>query len=134
MTTVYSELLEAAMKRAGETQYSLSLRSDVPQPTIQRILSGETADPRIGTMIKLAAALGCDLSDLTERDRVADAPSVTYRPALSPKEATALGYFRGLTAAQQDAKIRELAADKSQNDEVIKEFVGRRKRPSHHER
>jgi transcriptional regulator with XRE-family HTH domain len=136
MATIYAELLDAAMKAAGETQYSLSIRSNVPQPTIQRILSGETADPRVSTMVKLASALGCDVSTLMTRlnqDCTRDPGSAAYKSSLSPKEEAALGYFRGLTEAQKDAKIRELAADKSKNDEVIKDLVTRRKRRERNE-
>lgn len=42
------------MDQAGETQYSLSAKSGVPQPTIQRILSGQTASPKADTLRALA--------------------------------------------------------------------------------
>jgi SOS-response transcriptional repressor LexA len=56
--------LAAAMQRAGLTQYELAKRSGVPQPTIQRILSRETASPKSKTVKRLAATLGVTTDSL----------------------------------------------------------------------
>lgn len=52
------------MRVAGLTQYRLAQLSAVPQPTIQRILSGETAEPKRSTMLRLAHALHLSLDAL----------------------------------------------------------------------
>lgn len=44
----------------GIAQAELARRSGVPQPTINRILSGETGDPRGSTIDKLRRVLGED--------------------------------------------------------------------------
>lgn len=52
------EWLKAEMGARGINPSELARTSKVPQPTIFRILSGETKDPRAGTLRKLERALG----------------------------------------------------------------------------
>jgi transcriptional regulator with XRE-family HTH domain len=59
-----SERLREKMDAAGLSQYSLAATSKVPQPTIHRILTGESADPKTRTIKALADALGCPVDDL----------------------------------------------------------------------
>ena len=49
--------IRAKMVDAGLNETQLGKRSSVPQPTINRILSGESASPRMPTIAKLAKAL-----------------------------------------------------------------------------
>lgn len=51
------EILQEEMTRRGWNAYKLEDASGVPQPTINRILSGKHGDPRSGTIKKLAEAL-----------------------------------------------------------------------------
>jgi transcriptional regulator with XRE-family HTH domain len=60
-TTNWAGVLAHLMSEHKETQYSLERKSGVPQPTIQRILRGTTLDPGVGTLKKLANAMGEDL-------------------------------------------------------------------------
>lgn len=50
--------LQQWMQYFGLSQGQLGERSGVPQPTIHRIVSGETSSPRTATMRKIIAALG----------------------------------------------------------------------------
>lgn len=59
-----SSKLAAFMAEKRLSQYELARISGVNQPTIQRILSGETADPKIGTLVNIAAALSVSVADL----------------------------------------------------------------------
>ncbi len=77
-------LLTTARKEAGLTQRDLAAWSGVPQTTIARIEVGNT-DPRVGTMSRLLAACGRDVSladarspQLSERAR-AYLPEITRR-------------------------------------------------------
>jgi len=54
----FKEWLRAAMEARQITPSDLARTSKVPQPTIFRILSGETKDPRTGTVKRLERALG----------------------------------------------------------------------------
>lgn len=56
--TVFAERLAALMAKREMSQYTLAGKSGVPQPTIQRILSGETQNPKIETLRNLAKVLG----------------------------------------------------------------------------
>ena len=49
--------IRAKMADTGLNETQLGKRSGVPQPTINRILSGESASPRMPTIAKLARAL-----------------------------------------------------------------------------
>lgn len=52
---------------------ALAVAAGVPQPTVHRILSGESLDPRTSTLKKLADQLGVTVNDLRERDLAREA-------------------------------------------------------------
>ena len=52
-----AERLRAKMSELGLNESELGRRADVPQPTINRILSGESASPRRPTVEKIARVL-----------------------------------------------------------------------------
>jgi hypothetical protein len=54
----FKRWLQTEMDARGLDPSKLARISKVPQPTIFRILSGETKDPRTGTVKKLERALG----------------------------------------------------------------------------
>jgi hypothetical protein len=54
----FRDWLQAEMDAREIGPSALARKSKVPQPTIFRILSGETKDPRTGTVKKLERALG----------------------------------------------------------------------------
>lgn len=56
--------LEEMRKKRGITQCELSRRSGVPQPIISMIERGDTPNPGIITLHKLATALKCTVDDL----------------------------------------------------------------------
>lgn len=53
-------------KRLGITSEELSKRSGVPLGTINKILSGDTKDPKLGTLKAIARVLGCTLDDFDD--------------------------------------------------------------------
>ena len=55
--TEFGERLVVLMKLRGLTQYSLAKASGVPQPTIQRLITGETRNPKVETLRQLASTL-----------------------------------------------------------------------------
>lgn len=61
MATIYGNRLAVLMSNAGVSQYALSKLTGVPQPTIQRLLSGETQNPKMDTLKKLADCVGEEL-------------------------------------------------------------------------
>ena len=61
--------ITSMMKRRGiASQAELARISGVPQPMISMIISGETRDPRLSTMTKLAKALRCAVEDLMDTE------------------------------------------------------------------
>ncbi|MDS4030393.1 MAG: helix-turn-helix transcriptional regulator [Candidatus Contendobacter sp.] len=63
MPTV-SEILSILMAREGLTDNELAARTGVPQPTISRIKSGESRDPRDSTLRQLADYFRLTVSQL----------------------------------------------------------------------
>lgn len=64
------------MRQKGVSEYQLAKDSGVPQPTIHRIKSGETREPKHGTVAKLARALGVGIDYLwPEPPRVGEEPA-----------------------------------------------------------
>lgn len=57
--------------KKGITQIELSEKSGVKQSIISNIETGDTKNPRIDTVYRLAAALGCKLDDLVEAEEKA---------------------------------------------------------------
>lgn len=46
------------------TNAEISKLSGIPEPTVRKILSGETADPRFETIVKLVASMGGSMDDI----------------------------------------------------------------------
>ena len=61
------ENLKALMDTAGENPHSLAAKTNVTQPTIFRILSGDSKDPRRSNIEKLARFFGLKAEDLYGR-------------------------------------------------------------------
>lgn len=60
--------LEYLLKLKDSNPYRLQAETNIPQPTIQRILSGETDNPRQKTLQNLAAWSGVSVGDLLDKD------------------------------------------------------------------
>lgn len=90
------------MEHRGLSQYELARRSGVPQPTIQRIVSGKSGDPKSPTVQKLAAALGVASEDL--------------RGGVAPKVGASTGKFSALSEEALDllAAWERLPAERRQ--------------------
>lgn len=74
--------LKLLMKRLPKlTESELARRTDVPQPTLHRILSGATPDPRISTLRPLAHYFGVSVGQL-----IGDEPIVTASAANAPAQ------------------------------------------------
>lgn len=60
------EIINKRKKELGLTSEELSERSKVPAGTLNKILSGATKDPKIGTLKAIAKVLGLSLSDFDD--------------------------------------------------------------------
>lgn len=69
--TLVAKNLEWLIGQRKTNPYELQRATGVPQPTIHRILTGESSDPRTKTLQPLADYFGVALADLRERDLAA---------------------------------------------------------------
>ena len=74
--TLVAKNLEWLMSQRKTNPYELQRATGVPQPTIHRILTGESNDPRTKTLQPLADHFGVALADLRERDLSAPADAL----------------------------------------------------------
>jgi len=65
MKTALANNLRKIMFDREISGLALANLSGVPQPRVSAILSGQTQDPRIGTVLKIAGALGVTVEELT---------------------------------------------------------------------
>lgn len=130
------EWLNSELDARGLNVNQLSRISKVPQPTIFRILSGETKDPRSDTVAKLARALGMSSELIKAVPATAIplmAPAVVYGHS-DPQTADALQALhaktRRLRPAIRDAAITLIAAylsaddDQEQIADAIRHLIG----------
>lgn len=93
-----------ALKNKGKfTSAELAKMSGIPETTIRKILSGETADPRFDTVAKLVIAMGGSMDDLVEKVEEKD---MKESPVIAVKEA-----YEGLIKDMQE-RIDSLEKDK----------------------
>lgn len=64
--------LQVVFKEAGISEAELARRANMNQPTVHRILSGESTDPRLSNLEGMAAALGYSLFDLFREDKTGE--------------------------------------------------------------
>ena len=65
-------------KKKGLTNESLSAQSEISLGTLNKLLSGATADPKLSTLIALASGLGCSVDEMLT--------GVAPQETLSPEE------------------------------------------------
>ena len=66
--TLVAKNLEWLITQKKTTPYELQRATGVPQPTIHRILTGESSDPRTKTLQPLADYFGVSVAELRDRD------------------------------------------------------------------
>lgn len=78
--TLVAKNLEWLISQRKTNPYELQRATGVPQPTIHRILTGESSDPRTKTLQPLADYFQVSLADLRERDLAGGGPLEGLRP------------------------------------------------------
>lgn len=78
--TIVAKNLEWLISQRKTNPYELQRATGVPQPTIHRILTGESSDPRTKTLQPLADYFQVSLADLRERDLASGNPLEGLRP------------------------------------------------------
>ncbi len=62
--------LKELKKSLNLTAKQIAERSNLPEKTISRLLSGDTRNPYIDTLSRIAGALGCTLNDILADSKV----------------------------------------------------------------
>lgn len=91
--------LAALLEQRNLNPTSLAKETGIPQPTIHRILAGESSSPRVENLKTLAAFFGVSVSDLT-----GDAsPVASTAPVLNVKASRIAQHLSSLPDAKLDA-------------------------------
>lgn len=61
---MWLENLKTMKERSGLTTREISQQSGIPEPTLEKLFSGQTKDPKLNTMTQLVHFLGFTLDDL----------------------------------------------------------------------
>lgn len=82
---MWQESLKRMKAASGKTTAEIASGSGIPEPTLEKLFSGATKDPKLPTMQKLVYYLGYTLEDLYKNEN-APAPSEDDTEALSVDE------------------------------------------------
>lgn len=82
---MWLDALKSMKEKSNLTAAEIAAGARVPKPTLEKILSGETKDPRLPTMRKIVYFLGYKLEDLY-KDENAPTSSEDDAEALSVSE------------------------------------------------
>ena len=91
-------------KKLGITSEELSKRSGVPLGTLNKILSGDTKDPKLGTLKAIARVLGCTLDDFDDANQ-----KHTAEPTYADVEQLIARNGKGYTTEQKMKLIKLLS-------------------------
>lgn len=116
------EMIQKLKKEKGLTTEMISKLSGVPIGTLNKILNGETKDPKLETLKAIARVLGCTLDDfddvekdksvLTEKESML---LVNFRKLTEENQSKILMAISGMLAAQEIDGYITLAEEKGRN-------------------
>ena len=86
------EIIQELKKKKGLTTEMLSKLSGIPVGTLNKILNGETKDPKLETLKAIARVLECTLDDFDDEERQTDKTKI--KPLLTEKEKMILEKYR----------------------------------------
>ena len=58
MEHTWRDRLRQAVRESGKSQSRIACDAGIPEETLSRIVTGDTANPTIGTIVKIAGGLG----------------------------------------------------------------------------
>lgn len=83
----------------GYTTREIAIGANLPEPTLEKIFSGATRDPKLTTIQTLVHFLGYKLDDLTPEDNIKKAP---VEQGLSPDQIELIKLFDASDADGRD--------------------------------
>lgn len=77
-----NERIKDLMESRNLGQNEIARRSGVPQPTIKRIIDGESRDPRLSNLVKISQALNVSLAELLGLEALEESSVVELRSSI----------------------------------------------------
>lgn len=71
---MWRESLKKMKANSGLTTAEIAKQADIPEPTLEKLFSGATKDPKLPTMQKLVHFLGYTLDDLYPKTEISPTP------------------------------------------------------------
>lgn len=100
---MFREYLNTLKAKGNFTCAEISKLSGFPEATIRKILSGDTADPRFETVVKLAASMGGSIADMAGDKKASE---IEANAVITLKDA----YESRIAELKQDKKILTIVA------------------------
>lgn len=97
----------------GYTTREIAIGANLPEPTLEKIFSGATRDPKLTTIQTLVHFLGYKLDDLTPEDNIKKAP---VEQGLSPDQIELLRLFDASDADGRDLLLQVALYTASRNN------------------
>lgn len=119
-----SHNLQFLMNSRQVNAHNLQDAVGVNQPTIHRILTGESQDPRTSTLKPLADFFGVTVNDLREKNLSGDENLEKKEPPilLSEEEKSFLLLLRALTEPQRKKLMQDMQTIKNENDAIVEHY------------
>lgn len=115
--------IQYLIDKRNMTRNALAIATGIPQPSIHRLMKGDTAEPRCSTLKPIAEYFGMTVSDLRETDLLN--PDAEVPRVLSACESEWLGLMDGL-GSDDIAEFKALAMSRQQrNSRLLGELSGR---------
>lgn len=106
---MWLDALKEMKQKSGMTTIQIAAGAGVPRPTLEKIFSGETKDPRLPTMQKVVHFLGYTLEDLyKDQKENPPAPSEDEEGELTVDEVISAFVSAGLVPKNQDLTDEDL--------------------------
>lgn len=90
------EKLQRMKEACGLTCTEISVISGIPEPTVRKVISGKTPDPRYETISKIVEAMGYTMNDLSKEDGKKDDVKILYENRLRELHTNYAGYIKSL--------------------------------------
>ena len=106
--------LKIMKEQSGMTTKEISVKSGIPEPTLEKLFAGATKDPKLGTMQQLVHFFGRTLNDLDDspietKNSPSTAEAAPGEDHVSMEESNRLLVALGLIEEGQDLSDDDLA-------------------------
>ncbi len=109
-------------KSSHKTYKTISRETGIPQTTIEKLFSGRTADPKVGTLEKIALCLGGTLEEIA-------GAKPPLRISMSEGEKRVLAYYRTLDESGKSAAETFLKHESERCEALRRSEASRRSEP-----